>query len=149
MTQPTDRKSSVLFLCTGNTARSQMAQALLEHRAPGRFVVTSAGLEPGTLNPLTVKALQEVGLPTDHLQSKGVKPMLGQHFTYLVTVCDRAEKNCPIFPGVTYRLAWPFDDPAAATGTEEEKLEVFRRVRGEIDRKIQDWLASRPAGEPA
>jgi len=143
------RRPSVLFLCTGNTARSQLAQVLLEHHAGERFEVKSAGLEPGVLNPLTVQVLQEAGLPTDHLQPKGVKPLLGQHFTYVITVCDRAEKNCPIFPSVTYRLAWPFDDPAQAQGSEEERLGVFRRVRDEIDAKVQAWLATQPAGEPA
>lgn len=147
MTQ--SRKPTVLFLCTGNTARSQISQVLLEHLAGDRFNVTSAGLEPGVLNPLTVQVLREKGLPTDHLTAKGVKPLLGQHFTYVITVCDRAEQNCPIFPSVTYRLAWPFEDPAQAQGSEDERLAVFRRVRNEIQDKLQDWLASAPVGEPA
>jgi len=139
-TQANARPPSVLFICTGNTARSQMAQVLLEHHAGDRFKVTSAGLEPGEINPLTVQVLEERGLPTDHLQAKGVRPLLGEHFTYVVTVCDRAEANCPIFAHASYRLAWAFDDPAAAQGSEEERLAVFRRVRDEIDLKIEDWL---------
>ncbi|ABF44203.1 MULTISPECIES: arsenate reductase ArsC [Deinococcus] len=133
----------VLFLCTGNTARSQMAQALLEHHGGAHYNVTSAGLKPGTVNPLTVQVLQERGLPTDHLQAKGVKPLIAEHFTYVITVCDRAEANCPIFPNATYRLAWAFDDPAAATGSDDERLQVFRRVRDEIDARIQAWVAAR------
>ncbi|GHF60126.1 arsenate reductase [Deinococcus metalli] len=137
------RKPRVLFICTGNTARSQMAQVLLEHRAGDRYDVVSAGLEPGEVNPLTVRALQDAGLPTDHLHSKGVKPMIAEHFHFAITVCDRAEASCPIFPNARYRLAWPFEDPAAATGSDEERLAVFIRVRDEIDARIQDWLAER------
>ncbi|GAA5438115.1 arsenate reductase ArsC [Deinococcus aquaticus] len=137
------RPPRVLFLCTGNTARSQMAQALLEHHGGSRYQVTSAGLEPGMVNPLTVQVLQESGLPTGHLQAKGVRPLIAEHFTYVITVCDRAEANCPIFPNATYRLAWAFEDPAAATGSDAERLAVFRRVRDEIDARIQAWVAQR------
>ncbi|BBN96944.1 protein tyrosine phosphatase [Deinococcus grandis] len=137
------RPIRVLFLCTGNTARSQMAQALLEHHGGARYDVTSAGLEPGTVNPLTVQVLQEQGLPTDHLRAKGVKPLIAEHFTYVITVCDRAEANCPIFPNATYRLAWAFDDPAAATGSDAERLHAFRRVRDEIDARVQAWVTAR------
>ena len=137
------RPVSVLFLCTGNTARSQLAQVLLEHHGGGRYAVTSAGLEPGSVNPLTVQVLQESSLPTGHLQAKGVRPLIAEHFTYVITVCDRAEANCPIFPNATYRLHWPFEDPAAATGSDEERLAVFRRVRDEIDARIQAWMAPR------
>ena len=140
--QPTTRPPSVLFICTGNTARSQMAQVLLEHQAGDRFRVSSAGLEPGEINPLTVRVLEERGLPTDHLEAKGVRPLLGEHFTYVVTVCHRAEANCPIFPHASYRLAWAFDDPAAAQGSEEERLAVFRQVRDEIDARLQGWLTT-------
>ena len=143
MTQEqTPKKPRVLFICTGNTARSQMAQVLLEQRAPDRFEVVSAGLEPGEVNPLTIVALQEAGLPVDHLRSKGIKPLIAQHFHYVITVCDRAEASCPVFPNARYRLAWPFEDPAAVTGTDEERLTMFRRVRDEIDFKIQDWVRS-------
>ena len=143
MTQEiTSKKPRVLFICTGNTARSQMAQVLLEQRAPDRFEVVSAGLEPGEVNPLTVAVLQGAGLPVDHLHSKGVKPLIAEHFHYVVTVCDRAEASCPIFPNARYRLSWPFEDLAAATGSDQERLAVFIRVRGEIDARIQGWLAS-------
>lgn len=137
------KKQRVLFICTGNTARSQMAQALLEKYAGERYDVTSAGLEPGTLNPLTVKVLEEAGVRTDHLEVKGTTPLLKEHFNYVITVCDRAEQNCPIFPHALYRESWPFEDPAAATGTEEERLAAFRRVRDQIDEKVQSWVALR------
>ena len=137
------RKKTVLFLCTGNTARSQLADALLRHHASDRFDVTSAGLEPGTLNPYTVRVLEERGISTDGMHAKGVKPMLGQRtFHYLITVCSRAEENCPIFPGVSQRLAWPFEDPAAFEGSDQEKLEKFREVRDAIERRILEWIPS-------
>lgn len=141
MTQPTGfKKPRVLFLCTGNTARSQMAQALLKHHAGERFEVVSAGLEPGVLNPLTVRVLQETGLDTEHLYAKDVKQMIAEYFHYVITVCDRAEANCPIFPHATYRMSLPFEDPAAAQGSDEDKLAVFRRVLGEINVELQSWL---------
>lgn len=142
MTQ--SQKPRILFICTGNTARSQMAQVWMEHFAAGRMDVLSAGLEPGEVNPLTVRVLEERGLPTAHLRAKGTTPLLGQHFTYVVTVCDRAEANCPIFPHATYRLSWPFEDPAAAVGDEAARLDAFRRVRDEIEQKVQQWWNDRP-----
>lgn len=140
MTSP----ARVLFICTGNTARSQMAQALLEHHGGARFDVTSAGLEPGELQPLTRQVLQERGLDTDHLHAKGTTPLLGQHFAYVITVCDRAERNCPIFPFAVRRESWPFEDPAAAQGKEEERLAVFRRVRDEIENRVARWVEAQP-----
>ncbi len=140
--EPTGRKLTVLFLCTGNTARSQLADALLRHYAADRFDVTSAGLEPGTLNPFTVQVLEERGVSASGLHAKGLIPMLGKRtFNYLITVCARAEQKCPIFPGVSYRLAWPFEDPAAVEGTDETKLEKFREVRDQIEGRILEWLA--------
>jgi arsenate reductase len=134
------RRPRVLFICSGNTARSQMAQAYLEHHGGDQFEVTSAGLEPGTLNPLTVQVLQEAGLPTAHLNPKGTTPLLKEHFTHVITVCDRAEQNCPIFPFTLKRESWPFEDPAAVQGSEEERLAVFRRVRDEIDTRVRTWV---------
>jgi len=133
-------KKKVLFLCTGNTARSQMADALLRYHFGEYFEVTSAGLEPGTLNPYTVKVLEEKGISTAGMRAKGVIPMLGHRsFHYLVTVCDRAEQNCPIFPGVSYRLSWPFDDPAAFEGSDQDKLNYFRKIRDQIEARILEW----------
>jgi arsenate reductase len=137
------RKRQILFLCTGNSARSQMAEAFVRKYAGDHFNAFSAGLEPQGINPYTVKVMDELGIDIRGQESTGVKEYLGRaHFRYLITVCSNAEKNCPtVWPGVNERLFWPFDDPAAATGGEEEILALFRRVRDEIDAKVQAWLA--------
>ncbi len=142
-TEPSNqtRKLSVLFLCTGNTARSQIAEALLRLHAPDRFEVTSAGLEPGVLNPYTVRVLEERGINTEGMYAKGSTPMLGRRtFHYLITVCARAEQNCPIFPGVSQRLAWPFEDPAAFVGDDAATLDKFREVRDAIETRILEFV---------
>jgi arsenate reductase len=136
------RKSQILFLCTGNSARSQMAEAFVRKYAGDHFNVFSAGLEPRGINPYTVRVMEEVGIDMGDHRSKGIKEYLGKEaFRYLITVCSNAEQNCPtVWPGVNERLYWPFDDPAAATGSEEEVLAVFRRVRDEIEAKVKAWL---------
>ena len=135
-------KPKVLFLCTGNTARSQMAEGFLRAMAPERFEAFSAGLEAGGVNPLAVQVMAERGMDISSQRSKPLTDFLGQvHFGYLVTVCDRAERECPIFPGMGQRLHWSFPDPAAAEGTEEERLEVFREVRDAIEARLRSWLA--------
>jgi arsenate reductase len=126
----------VLFLCTGNSARSQMAEGYLRHIASDRFEPISAGLEPKTLNPLAVEAMEEIGIDISRQKSKDVVTLLGQHVPYVVTVCDNAKERCPIFPGTWKFLHWSFEDPAEATGAHEEKLEVFRRVRDQIIAQI-------------
>jgi arsenate reductase len=134
-------KTKVLFLCTGNSARSQMAEAYLRKYAGDRFDVHSAGLEPKGIHPLTRQVLEEAGLDISQQTSKDLKQYLGHvTFGYLITVCANAEKRCPIFPGVSMRLHWPFDDPAAFEGSPEERLAKFRDVRDQIDRRIQVWL---------
>jgi len=134
-------KMRVLVLCTGNSARSQMAEAFLRRYAGDRLEVHSAGLEPKGINPYTVRVMQEKGYDLSSHSSKDVGQYLGRvHFGTVITVCDRAEKNCPIFPGVSRRLHWPFDDPAEVTGTDEEKLEKFRQVRDQIEARIKTWL---------
>lgn len=136
-------KIRVLFLCTGNTARSQMAEAWLKFYATERFEVYSAGLEPSVVNPLTIQVMQEAGVDMSTARSKSLTEFIGKlHFGYLITVCSNAEEKCPIFPGVGVRLHWPFDDPAAVAGTDEEKLAAFRRVRDEIEQKVKSWLYS-------
>jgi arsenate reductase len=139
-------KHNVLFLCTGNTARSQMAEAFLKKYAGDRFEVFSAGYDPQQINPLTRKVMAEKGFDLKGHYSKGPGEFLGKmSFRYLIIVCGNAEKTCPkTFPGVLFRLFWPFDDPATATGTAEEKLEAFRRARDQIDQKIQEWLKGNP-----
>ena len=136
-------KIRVLFLCTGNTARSQMAEAWLKFYATERFAVYSAGLEPSVVNPLTIQVMQEAGVDMSEARSKNLTEFIGKlHFGYMITVCSNAEAKCPIFPGVGVRLHWPFDDPAAVAGTDEEKLAAFRRVRDEIEQKVKSWLYS-------
>lgn len=130
----------VLFLCTGNSARSQMAEGYLRHVAHERFEAMSAGIEPKGLNPLAVEAMAEIGIDISCQSSKDVVTLLGQHIPYVITVCDNARERCPIFPRTYKFLHWSFEDPAAATGTREEKLAVFRRVRDEIVRQIDEEL---------
>jgi arsenate reductase len=132
----------VLFLCTGNSARSQMAEAFVRHYAAEQIEVYSAGLEPKGMNPLTVQVMQEIGLDLSGQHSKGVGEYLGKmHFAYVVTVCSDAEERCPsAFLGMGRRLHWYFDDPAAFEGTDEAKLAKFREVRDEIDRRVCAWL---------
>jgi arsenate reductase len=133
--------TKVLFLCTGNSARSQMAEALLRKYAGDRFDAYSAGLEPGGVNPYTIKVLEEVGVDTSQHYSKPLTTYLGKvHFGYLITVCGNAEKNCPVFPGMGIRQHWPLEDPAAFRGTPEETLDKFRKIRDQIDERVRDWL---------
>jgi arsenate reductase len=133
-------KPKVLFLCTGNSARSQMAEGYLRHVAGDEFEPLSAGIEPKGLNPLAVEAMNEIGIDISHQNSKDVVSFLGQYIPYIVTVCDNARERCPIFPRSFKFLHWSFDDPAAAQGSREEKLAVFRRVRDEIAHRIDKEL---------
>ena len=136
-------KTRVLFLCTGNTARSQMAEAFLRRYAGDRFEAYSAGLEPAEIHPYIFKVMQEIGLNLAGQRSKHVNEYMGKlHFGYTITVCSVAEERCPsVFPGMGQRLHWAFEDPAAFEGAEEEKLEKFREVRDQIDERIKQWLA--------
>lgn len=136
------RKLSVLFLCSHNSARSQMAEALLRYYGGERFEAYSAGLEPSQLNPYTVLVLHELGLNSEGQYAKDLMTFWGgkYHFTYLITVCDKAEAKCPIFPFATRRLYWPFEDPSSFEGSDEEKLAKFRQVRDQIAAKIREWV---------
>jgi len=135
-------RKRVLFLCIGNTARSQMAEAFLRKFAGRQSEAHSAGLKPGVVHPYTELVMLEIGIDLSGHRSKSVKEYLGRKsFTHLITVCAEAEANCPTtFPGISNRLYWPFDDPAAAEGSEEEKLEKFREVRDQIEKRILLWL---------
>jgi arsenate reductase len=126
----------VLFVCTGNSARSVMAEALLRRRGGADFEVRSAGTEPKGINPLTVRILEEAGLPTDGLRSKSVNEFLDHRFDYVVTVCDQARQVCPVFPGSHQPMHWGYEDPALATGSDEERLAVFRRVFTQLGERI-------------
>lgn len=126
----------VLFVCTGNSARSVMAEALLRHHGGDRFEVFSAGTEPKGVNPLTLRILAEAGIDASFARSKSVTEFLGQPFDYVVTVCDQARQTCPVFPGVHESLHWGYEDPAAAVGTEEERLAVFRKVFIQMSERV-------------
>lgn len=132
----------VLFLCTGNSARSQMAEAFLRKYGGEKYEAHSAGLEPKELHPLTIQVMNEIGMDISGQHSKGVGEYLGKIlFQYLITVCDDADKNCPTtWPGISNRMHWSFEDPAAFEGSEEEKLAKFRQIRDQIEEKIKSWL---------
>jgi arsenate reductase len=131
-------KPRVLFLCTGNSARSQMAEGYLRHAVPDQFEAVSAGIEPKGLNPLAVEAMREIGIDISNHQSKDVVGLLGQHMPYIVTVCDNAQERCPIFPGTWKFLHWSLEDPAALEGTHEERLAAFRKVRDQLIEHIDE-----------
>jgi arsenate reductase len=141
-------KTKVIFLCTGNSARSQMAEAFLRKYAGDHFEVYSAGFDPQPINPLTVKVMKEVGLDLSSHYSKNLNQFVGKiHFGVVITVCVNAEEKCPTMPGVSTRLYWPFEDPAKFQGTEEEKFAKFREVRDQIEKKIRSWLHERGISE--
>jgi len=130
-----------LFVCTGNSARSVMAKALLRRVGGDRFLVSSAGTEPRGINPLTLGVLAEIGIDASWARSESVTAYLGQSFDYVITVCDQARESCPVFPGAHRSLHWDFEDPAAAEGSDEERLAVFRRVLGLIEERIDAFAA--------
>jgi arsenate reductase (thioredoxin) len=136
-----DGRIRVLFVCTGNSARSIMAEALLRRNGGDRFEVSSAGTEPRSVNPLTLRVLADAGIDASWARSKSVDEFLGQRFDYVVTVCDQARQVCPVFPGVHESLHWGYEDPAEATGTEEERLIVFRRVLVALSERIAQFAA--------
>jgi arsenate reductase len=136
-----NRPIRVLFLCTGNSARSQMAEALLRSFGGADFEVFSAGTDPKGLNPLAVEVMRETGIDISRHESKPLDRFLGQSFDYIITVCDRARDNCPTFPGDNERIHWGYDDPAAAAGSREQQLAVFRRVRNELSERLRLWVA--------
>lgn len=135
-------KQSVLILCTGNSARSQMAEGLLRSMAGQEFEVASAGVDPSRVRPEAIEAMQELGIDISGHRSKSVDEFAGQEFDYVITVCDNAKEQCPVFPGRTRRLHWSFEDPAATQGDEEVRMAVFRRVRDEIQVRLRAFLTS-------
>jgi arsenate reductase (thioredoxin) len=130
----------VLFVCTGNSARSILAEALLRHHGGADFEVHSAGTEPKGVNPLTERVLDEAGLDHGWARSKSVSEYLGQTFDYVVTVCDQARQSCPVFPGVHESLHWGYEDPAAVEGTEEQRLTAFRSTLTMMSGRIQSFI---------
>ena len=136
-----DRKR-VLILCTGNSARSQMAEGLLRHDGGAAFEVFSAGVEPSHVRPQAIEAMREIGIDISAHRSKSVDEFAGQGVDYVITVCDNANERCPVFPGSTKRVHWSFDDPAAAEGDDATRLAVFRRVRNEIREQLRKFIVA-------
>ena len=130
-------KKRVLFLCTHNSARSQMAEGLLRKVAGDQFEVFSAGTEATRVHPLAIEAMREVGIDIGGHRSKTLEELSGKRFDYVITVCDRANESCPVFPSDTERIHWSFDDPSAATGTNEERLRAFRNVREGLQQRLR------------
>ncbi|HEY2093965.1 MAG TPA: arsenate reductase ArsC [Thermoanaerobaculia bacterium] len=133
-------KKRVLFLCTHNSARSQMAEGLLREMAGDQFEAFSAGTEATRVHPLAIAAMRDIGVDISSQRSKTLGELAGQHFDYVITVCDRANETCPLFPNGTQRIHWSFDDPSKATGTDEERLSAFRSVRDGIQQRLRMFL---------
>ena len=144
----TTRVKKVLFLCTGNSARSQMAEGLLNHMSHGEWKVQSAGIFPSYVHPLAIRAMEDIGIDISQQTSKSMDQFINEKFDYVITLCDDAVKFCPTFLGGGKRLHWPFEDPAAAIGTLEERLAVFRRVRDEIKTKMEEFIKSESSEIP-
>ena len=138
-------KERVLILCTGNSARSQMAEGLLREVAEPQFDVFSAGSKPSTVNPLAIQVMGERGIDISSHRSKHLNEFIKQPFDYVITVCDSAAETCPIFPGRAQRTHWSFPDPAAIDGTEEQRLQAFRQTQNAIEERLTAWLAKMPA----
>ena len=134
------QKQRVLFLCTGNSCRSQMAEGFLGHLAGNQFEIFSAGTHPSRVNPRAITAMAELGVDISNHKSQSIDEFLDQNFDYVITVCDSARETCPVFPNSNQSLHWSFEDPAEATGTEEQVMQVFRKVRGQIREKIQMFV---------
>ena len=135
-------KERVLVLCTGNSARSQMAEGLMRHEAGDHFEVFSAGTRPTKIRPEAIAVMSEIGIDISSHRSKAVDEFTGQDFAYVITVCDNARDTCPVFPGAASRLHWPFEDPAAVEGPEDVRLAAFRAVRDQIRERILVFLKS-------
>ena len=135
-------KKRVLVLCTGNSCRSQMAEGFLRHLGGDRFEVFSAGIKPTEVNPLAIKVMAEVGIDISSHRSKSAMEFIRQQFDYVITVCDNAKQTCPVFPGKYKKIHWDLEDPAEASGSEEDRLVVFRKIRDQIKNNISEFLAS-------
>ena len=136
----------MLILCTGNSARSQMAEGLLRQLGGGQYEVFSAGTRPVGVNPLAVEAMRELGIDISAQRSKSVAEFAGEKFATVITVCDNAAEECPVFPGAPERVHWSLRDPAAVSGTREEKLAAFREIRDDLERRIREFLSSAASG---
>jgi arsenate reductase len=133
-------KPRLLVLCTGNSARSQMAEGLFRQALGPGWEISSAGTKPGFVRPEAIAALREIGIDISQHRSKSVEEFLGGDFRYVVTVCDNAKENCPVFPARTQRIHWSFEDPAAVEGSEEVRIAAFRRIRDQIAARIAGFV---------
>ena len=130
----------VLILCTGNSARSQMAEGLLRHDAGNLYEVSSAGTNPSRVRPEAIAAMHEIGIDISAHHSKSVEEFANQGFDYVITVCDNAKESCPVFPAKTKRIHWSIEDPSAVTGTDEQKLAAFRRIRDDLRARLMRFV---------
>jgi arsenate reductase len=140
------QKKKVLVLCTGNSARSQMAEGLLRHEGGNRFEVFSAGTKPSRVRPEAIAVMKEIGLDISGHRSKSVDEFVGQDLEFVITVCDNAKETCPIFPGTSKKLHWSFDDPAAVEGPEDARLAAFRKIRDQLHGRIMVFLKGDESG---
>jgi len=129
----------VLILCTGNSARSQMAEGILRHVAGDRFDVASAGVAPSQVRSEAIDVMREIGIDISDHRSKSVEELLDERFDYIITVCDNAKESCPVFPGAATSIHWSFDDPAAVEGSRDERLAAFRIVRDQIEDRLRTF----------
>ena len=136
-------KKRVLILCTGNSARSQMAEGLLRDLAADRFEVFSAGTKPSRVRPEAIAAMRELGIDISGHRSKSVDEFAQQPFDYVITVCDNARESCPVYPASVQRIHWSFEDPAAVTGSEEERMKAFREIRDQIRARLIEFTRDR------
>ncbi len=139
-------KKRVLFLCTGNSARSQMAEGLLRRLAGERFEVFSAGIKPTAVNPLAIKAMDEIGIDIARQRSKSVSEFVEHKFDYIITVCDHSKQTCPVFPGQNQKISWDLEDPVLAEGMEEEKIMMFRKIRDRIKENLLKFITIKRVG---
>ena len=140
------KKRSALILCTGNSARSQMAEGILRQIAGDKFDVESAGVEPASVRPEAIEVMRELGIDISSHRSKSVEEFTDQQFDYVITVCDHAKDNCPLFPGHATRIHWSFEDPAAVRGSDEKRLAAFRSIRDKISERLEKFVSDQTAG---
>ncbi len=139
--QTVHSKQKVLFVCTGNSCRSQMAEGMLRYYGKGKFEVFSAGLEPSYVHPLAIRTMAESGIDITNQNSKTVNELLEEVFSYVITVCDSAKELCPVFPGKYNAIHWSIEDPASAEGTETERMNDFRRAHQDIQERINHFIS--------
>jgi arsenate reductase (thioredoxin) len=138
-------RKKILVLCTGNSARSQMGEGLFRTEGGGRFEVFSAGIKPSSVRPEAIAVMKEIGIDISGQRSKSVDEFSGQSIDYVITVCDSARDNCPMFPASTERLHWSLEDPAAVQGSEHERLAAFRRIRDQLHDRVRTFFRDRAA----